>query len=127
MEEEKSSQKRKYNSNFRKKLLNKIKQIKNKNDLISIFKIVNRDIGDNFSQNKSGIFFNMNLLSDKAIEEILQFIDLTNVSETATENTEEKLIYKTYSENEIEVYNSIGGYRLSNQEKSILKKLKNLN
>ena len=127
MEEEKSSQKRKYNSNFRKKLLNKIKQIKNKNDLISIFKIVNRDIGDNFSQNKSGIFFNMNLLSDEAIEEILQFIDLTNVSETATENTEEKLIYKTYSENEIEVYNSIGGYRLSNQEKSILKKLKNLN
>ena len=127
MEEEKSSEKRKYNSNFRKKILNKIKQIKNKNDLVSIFKIVNRDIGDNFSQNKSGIFFNMNLLSDEGIEEILQLIDLTNASETATENTEEKLIYKTYSENEIEVYNSIGGYRLSNQEKSILKKLKNLN
>ena len=127
MDEEKSSEKRKYNSNFRKKILNKIKLIKNKNDLVSIFKIVNRDIGDNFSQNKSGIFFNMNLLSDEGIEEILQFIDLTNASETATENTEEKLIYKTYSENEIEVYNSIGGSRLSNQEKSILKKLKNLN
>lgn len=127
MDEEKSSEKRKYNSNFRKKILNKIKLIKNKNDLVSIFKIVNRDIGDNFSQNKSGIFFNMNLLSDDCIEEILQFIDLTNASETATENTEEKLIYKTYSENEIEVYNSIGGSRLSNQEKSILKKLKNLN
>lgn len=127
MDEEKSSEKRKYNSNFRKKILNKIKLIKNKNDLVSIFKIVNRDIGDNFSQNKSGIFFNMNLLSDEGIEEILQLIDLTNASETATENTEEKLIYKTYSENEIEVYNSIGGSRLSNQEKSILKKLKNLN
>jgi|TARA_B100000524_G_C23641649_1_gene366891 hypothetical protein len=127
MDEEKSSEKRKYNSNFRKKILNKIKLIKNKNDLVSIFKIVNRDIGDNFSQNKSGIFFNMNLLSDEGIEEILKLIDLTNASETATENTEEKLIYKTYSENEIEVYNSIGGSRLSNQEKSILKKLKNLN
>ena len=69
----------------------------------------------------------MNLLSDEGIEEILKLIDLTNASETATENTEEKLIYKTYSENEIEVYNSIGGSRLSNQEKSILKKLKNLN
>ena len=127
MDEEKSSEKRKYNSNFRKKILKIIKQIKNKNDLVEIFKIVNRDIGDNFSQNKSGIFFNMNLLSDEGIEEILQLIDLTNASETATENTEEKLIYKTYSENEIEVYNSIGGSRLSIREKSILKKLKNLN
>ena len=128
MEEEKSSGKRKYNSDFRKKILNKIKQIKNKNELVSIFKIVNRDIGDNFSQNKSGIFFNVNALSDDAIDEILELLQVSTISETATatENTEDKLTYKTYSENEIEVYNSIGP-RLSNQEKSILKKFKNLN
>ena len=126
MEEEKSSVKRKYNSNSRKKILDKIKKIKNKNELVSIFKIVNRDIGDSFSQNKSGIYFNLNILSDDAIGEIIELLKVNAITETASENTEEKLVYKTYSESDIEVYNSIGP-RLSNQEKSILKKFKNLN
>ena len=125
MEEEKSSVKRKYNSQYRKKLLNKIKQIKNKSELVEIFKVVNRDIGDSYSQNKSGIYFNMNLLSDDAIVEISNLLEST-ITETVSENTEDKLTYKTYSENDIEVYNSMGP-RLSNQEKSILKKFKNLN
>ena len=124
--EEKSLIKRKYDSNSRRIILDKIKKIKRKEDLVSIFKIVNRDIGDDYSENKSGIYFNMNLLSDDAIIEILELLKVNTVSETASENTEDKLTYKTYSENEIEVYNSIGP-RLSNQEKSILKKCKNLN
>ncbi len=125
MEEEKSSVKRKYNSNIRKKILDKIKKIKDKNELVAIFKVVNRDIGNSFSENKSGIYFNMNLLSDDAVEEIIQMLEINTITETASENTDDKLTYKTYSENEIEVYNTIGP-RLSNQEKSILKKFKNL-
>ena len=125
MEEEKSSIKRKYNSNARRKILDKIKKIKNKDELIAIFKIVNRDIGNDFSENKSGIYFNMNLLSDDAVAEIIELLQVNTVSETVSETTEDKLTYKTYSENDIEVYNSIG-HRLSNQEKSILKKFKNL-
>jgi len=125
MEEEKFSVKRTYNSQYRKNILNKIKQIKDKGDLVKIFKIVNRDIGDSFSQNKSGIYFNINLISDDAIIEITRLLDST-ITETVSENTEEKLVYKTYSENDIDVYNSMGS-RLSNQEKSLLKKFKNIN
>ena len=125
MEDEKTSS-RKYNSNYRKKILSKIKKITDKNDLINIFKIVNRDIGNNFSENKSGVFFNMNLLSDDAIEEIKDLLDNLLSIDSVSENTEDKLIYKTYSENDIEMYNSLGP-RLSNQEKTILKKFKNLN
>lgn len=124
--EEKSSIKRKYNSNSRRKILDKIKKLKSKEDLVAIFKIVNRDIGNDYSENKSGIYFNMNLLSDDAINEILELLQVNTISETASETTDDKLTYKTYSENDIEVYNSIGP-RLSNQEKSILKKCKNLN
>ena len=124
--EEKSLIKRKYDSNSRRIILDKIKKVKSKEDLVSIFKIVNRDIGNDYSENKSGIYFNMNLLSDDAIIEILELLQVNTISETGSENTEDKLTYKTYSENEIEVYNSIGP-RLSNQEKSILKKCKNLN
>ena len=46
--------------------------------------------------------------------------------ETITETTEDKLTYKSYSENEIDLYNTIGP-RLSNQERTILKKCKNIN
>tara|TARA_B100001093_G_C26688663_1_gene953815 strand:- start:775 stop:1152 length:378 start_codon:yes stop_codon:yes gene_type:complete len=122
MEDEKSS-KRKYNSQYRRKLLDKLDKIKNKDFIKTVFKIVNKDIGDNYSENKSGIFFNMNILSDSSIEEInslLNSFDNIVISETS----EDKLTYKAYSENEIEMYNSIGP-RLSNQERSILKKYKN--
>lgn len=127
MEENKSSKKiRKYNSNYRKKVLDKIKKLKDKNSQIAIFKVVNRDIGNNFSENKSGIYFNLNLISDDAIEEIVEIIKSYTDNETITETTEDKLTYKSYSENEIDLYNTIGP-RLSNQERSILKKCKNIN
>tara|TARA_B100000424_G_C22637786_1_gene352838 strand:+ start:104 stop:490 length:387 start_codon:yes stop_codon:yes gene_type:complete len=127
MEENKSSKKiRKYNSNYRKKVLDKIKKLKDKNSQIAIFKVVNRDIGNNFSENKSGIYFNLNLISDDGIEEIVSIIKSYTDNETITETTEDKLTYKSYSENEIDLYNTIGP-RLSNQERSILKKCKNIN
>ena len=127
MEENNSSKKvRKYNSNYRKKVLDKIKKLKDKSSQISIFKVVNRDIGNNFSENKSGIYFNLNLVSDDAIEEIVSIIKVYNDNETITETTEDKLTYKSYSENEIDLYNTIGP-RLSNQERTILKKCKNIN
>lgn len=124
--EEKTLTTRKYNSNSRRKILDKIKTIKSNEELVDIFKIVNRDIGNDYSENNSGIYFNMNLLSDDAINEILELLQVNTLSETASEPTDDKLIYKTYSENNIEGYNSIGP-RLSNQEKSILKKSKNIN
>lgn len=125
MIEEKNS--RTYNLQIRKKLLEKIKKIKDKTQLIEVFKIVNKDIGENFSKNKSGIYFNLNILSDDAIGEIIEIVQIFNINETVSETTvEDKIIYKSYSENELDIYNSLGP-RLSNQEKSILKKLKNIN
>lgn len=128
MEEEKPQVKRTFDSHYRKKLLEKINDMKEKSQLVLIFKIVNRDIGNDYSENKSGIFFNMNLLSNDAIIEISDLINtfIENETENASENTEEKVTYKSYSDNEVEVYNSFGS-RLSNQEKSILKKCKNFN
>ena len=111
---------------MRRKLSDKIKKIKNKSDLVEIFKIVTRDVGENYSQNKSGIYFNLNLLSDDAIEEINTIVHSIETSETVSEINDEKIKYTSYSENEMDVYNSLGP-RLSNQEKSILKKFKNQN
>lgn len=122
MEDENSS-KRKYNSQYRKKLIEKINKIKDKDFIKSIFKIVHNEIGDNYSENKSGIFFNMNLLSDNCIEEVNKMVENYDFS-LKNETSEDKLTYKAYSDNEIDMYNTIGP-RLSNQERSILKKYKN--
>ena len=66
MEDKKSS--RKFDSIFRKKLLEKIKLIKNKKVLINILNIVKKESEDGYSQNKSGIYFNLNVLKDNSVE-----------------------------------------------------------
>jgi len=61
---------RKYDSNYRKKLINKINKLKNKEYYIDIYNIIISDIGTNFSSNINGLFLNANLLSNKCIEEL---------------------------------------------------------
>jgi len=132
MEEQKSS--RKYNSTFRKKLLEKINDIKNKSILLEIFDIVKLDNEKNISKNKSGVYFNLNLLKDESIENINNIIqnldESSEINEDLMDNLSditEKLTYKQYSDGDhLDQYDNLGP-RLSNQEKSILKKFKNLN
>ncbi len=79
---------RKYNSQFRKKLVSKFEKIKYKNDYIDIYNIIVEDIGNNFSTNRNGIFINMNLLSDQCIENLIQLMEEKlncNVTQTDTE------------------------------------------
>ena len=60
---------RKYNSIYRKKLVNKINKLKNKEYYIDVYNIIISDIGTNFSSNINGLFLNVNLLSNNCIEE----------------------------------------------------------
>lgn len=63
---------RKYNTDYRKSLNNKIKKIESKQTLKNILSIVIYDIGINkISYNQNGVFFNLNLLSDNAIEKLI--------------------------------------------------------
>jgi hypothetical protein len=66
---------RQYNSTYRKKLKNKIKKIINQNDLKNIYSVVVGDIGiEKISINASGVYFNLNILSDNAVDEINNII-----------------------------------------------------
>ncbi len=114
---------RKYNSQFRKKLVSKFEKIKDKSDYIDIYNIIVEDIGTNFSSNRNGIFFNMNLLSDQCIENLIQFIeDKLNYNMTQTDT--EKINYKSYKFDEVEIISEMG-HKLSNQEKNIIKRIRN--
>ena len=77
---------RKYNTDFRKKLNNKIIKLKNKSDYIEIYNIIYNDIGNNYSTNRNGIFINLNTLSDCCIDDIINYINdkltMSNTCET---------------------------------------------
>ena len=111
---------RKFNTNFRKKLVEKLNKIKNKDDYITIYNIILEDIGTNFSSNVNGIFVNMNLLSDKGITNLVEFVD----KKTNINNNNNKIVYKSYKFDEVDSITEIG-HKLSNQDKTIIKKIRN--
>lgn len=113
---------RKFNTNFRKKLVAKLDKLKNKNDYIDIYNIIVEDVGTNFSFNRNGIFINMNILSDKCIEKLLEFID-SKLNLIITQSETEKVNYKTYKIDDVEIISDMG-HKLSNHEKNIIKRIR---
>lgn len=114
---------RKYNTEFRKKLVSKFDKLKSKADYIDIYNIIVEDIGNNFSSNRNGIFINMNILSDKCVDKLMEFMEeKLNLNMTQTEN--EKVNYKTYKIDDVEIISEMG-HKLSNQEKNIIKRIRN--
>jgi hypothetical protein len=116
---------RKYNSHYRKKLVNKISKLNNKEDYIDIYNIIINDIGTNFSSNINGLFLNVNLLSDNCIEGINMFLDkkLINNVQLADNTSITLTSYKSIIADTI----SDSDYKLSNQEKNIIKRFRNAN
>jgi hypothetical protein len=113
---------RKYNSSYRRKLVNKITKLKDKKDFVNIFNLIQMELGKDISINRNGIFFNINALSDDCIEKLAAFLNISG--DTVTE-TETKIKYQPYSIDELDNVNKVGP-KLSNQEKSIIKKIQKL-
>jgi hypothetical protein len=113
---------RKYNSVFRKKLVSKFEKIKSKSELLDIYNIIIEDIGTDFSTNQNGIFINMNILSDLCIKKLVDYID-DKINLTTSQTDTEKVNYKTYKLDEVENILETG-IKLSNQEKNIIKRIR---
>ena len=114
-----SSKTRIYNTNYRKKLISKIERLNNKNDYINIYNLINEDIND-ISSNRNGFFININLLTDKCIENIEKYL---NEKCSSTNSESEKINYKiTKFENDNLEKDS---HKLSNQDKNIIKRIRN--
>lgn len=116
---------RKYNSIFRKKLVNKFEKIKSKSELLDIYNIIIEDIGTDFSTNQNGIFVNMNILSDNCIKKLINYIE-DRINQSTSQTETEKVNYKTYKSDEVENI-SESGIKLSNQEKNIIKRIRDKN
>jgi hypothetical protein len=112
---------RKYTSTCRRKINLKISKLTEKKDFVNIFNIIQNELGKELSINRNGIFFNINSLTDLTVESIDKYLCENTDNNTITE-TDSKMKYQSYSIDEIENNNKLGP-KLSNQEKSILKKI----
>jgi hypothetical protein len=113
---------RKYDSQYRKKLVNKIKRLDTKEDYIELYNIIISDIGTNFSSNINGLFLNVNLLSDKCIEKVNIYLDSKiNIHQIHNVKSSDITItsYKSFDD-----INDNLNYKLSNQEKIIIKRFR---
>jgi hypothetical protein len=114
--------KRKYNTDFRKKIINKLEYIKDKTFLLKIYSIIISDIGNNFSSNINGIFINMNIVSNTCIDNLINLIDDINKTYILYNNNELTNL-NIYKLDDAEVLSELG-HKLSNQEKNIIKRIK---
>jgi len=110
---------RKFNSNFRTKIVLKISKLTHKKDFVNIFNIIQSEVGDEVSINRNGIFINVNILSDDTIEKLNEYLNENTECGTVTE-TDNKIKYKPYS---VDDNMTSPTHKLSNHEKSILKKI----
>ena len=76
--------KRLFNCDFRKKLLSKCQKLNEKSKYMELYNIIRNDI-KNCSSNRSGIYINLNQLSDFCIYEIVKFINDETLLKTAKE------------------------------------------
>ena len=101
----------KYNNDFKKKLVSKLEDFKDKADYVNIFNIIS---SDDYSSNSNGIFYNLNDFSDEVIENL---VDYLNENKVEKEKEPEQVVYTTYC-------NENGLFKVSNQDKQIMNNMK---
>ena len=65
---------RKYNTEFRKTIKERICKLKSKNDYKYIYNLV-RKTSTKITKNKNGLYFNLNCLDDDTISDIVDYLD----------------------------------------------------
>lgn len=110
-----------YNYSERKKISSKVMSIKKKDDYVRLFKIINQDPNNKFTENSNGIWLDFKSLSDETIEKVEKFLNkIKKKNKTDSINSHE---YVPYSLEE-NFSNKVNGPKLSNYEKSILRRHK---
>ena len=112
----------------KKKINSRISKIKDKDVFQKIFEVSKSELytetgKKKFSHNNNGIFFDLNILSDKVLYKIEDILNENIVNSTESE-TPTSIKFSTYSQDDTNNYKSLGP-RLTNQEKNIIKNTQN--
>lgn len=109
-----------YNSLCRKKIVEKINNIIDDNYITDIYNIIIEEIGNNYSVNNNGIFININILSDKCIDKINNY--LKNIKDNIYHEDTKFYDNKKYVCDKVDnLLNA--GFKLNNKEKTLLKRI----
>ena len=100
----------KYDNDFKKKLVSKLEDLKDKDDYVNIFNIIS---SDDYSCNSNGIFHNMNTFNDVIIDELVDYLN-NNKNDEGKEP--EPVVYTTYcNENPL--------FKVNNNDKQIMQNM----
>ena len=103
---------RKYNNDFKKKLVSKLEDFKDKADFVNIFNIIS---SDDYSSNSNGIFYNLNDFSDDVIEKLVDYLNENKIEKEQPEK--QQVVYTTYC-------NENGMFKVNNNDKQIIQNMK---
>jgi hypothetical protein len=98
--------------------INKLHKIENKTDLINIYSIIKEDIIQNSTSNSDGIWFDFMDVQNKNILLVEQYLNNINVVQSESDISNIR-----YSNDEFKDFENIGP-KLSNHEKSLIKKIR---
>ena len=65
---------RKFDTDYRKRLVAKLSAIHDKPSLVELYRIILNDVGDDFSSNSNGIFYDVNRFSDCCIQSLADYV-----------------------------------------------------
>ena len=119
-----SKNNRKYNTKFRKKLVENLNNIYDNKILLDIYNIIVSDIGHNYSTNRNGIFINLNILSDSSIDNLIIILNKYKNNNDIKNNDNPD--FTNYKFDDIEMITELG-HKLTNEEKIFIKKIKKFN
>ena len=103
----------KYDNDFKKKLVSKLEDLKDKQDYVNIFNIIS---SDDYSSNSNGIFYNVNTFSDVIIDHLVDYLNKKKQDEEK-EPEPEPVVYTTYC-------NENGIFKVNNNDKQIMQNMK---
>jgi hypothetical protein len=119
-----------YTKNEKKIIFSRLEQIKHKKINLKIFKIIEEG-GDHHVLNETGVFLNLNNLSDSTLTKIEHFLDMFDnlkKNNNKPNSTWNNLLQKTYDSCENENTDSTSfSEKLNNHEKMFIKKQQMLN
>jgi hypothetical protein len=82
---------RKFDTDYRKRLVAKLSAIHDKPSLVELYRIILNDVGDDFSSNSNGIFYDVNRFSDCCIQSLADYVGEKKRKEIGP------IVYKPYT------------------------------
>ncbi|VVU95166.1 hypothetical protein CPAV1605_891 [seawater metagenome] len=117
-----NNKEKKYSHSERKQISYKIKKLKKKEDYVKLFKIIKEDTSNKFTQNSNGIWLDFKCLSNQTVKRVEIFLNIALSKDKTNSDSVNSLEYVPYSKDELAYVKNQPGPKLSNYEKSILRR-----